>query len=217
MTVTILLADDHNLMRAGLRALLEKDSNFKVVGEAATGREVLSLSAKLVPQVVIMDITMPDTNGIEATRRLLDDDPRLKVIGLSMHSDKRTIREMLKAGAVGYLPKDCARDELHQAIRTVTAGQVYISPKVARVVTEGFVYGSAPEKTAARDILSSREIEVLQLLAEGKSTKEIAHEMGLSAKTVESHRKKISDKLGIQTVAELTKYALREGLTSLDF
>jgi DNA-binding NarL/FixJ family response regulator len=164
-----------------------------------------------------MDITMPDTNGIEATFRILADHPRIRIIGLSMHTDKRTVREMLKAGAKGYLPKDSAREELTRAIKTVMKGKVYLSPEIAEVVAEGFIYGYDPEKSTARAILSPRELEVLQLLAEGKSTKEIAYRLNVSIKTIETHRKNISEKLGISSVAELTKYALREGLTSIDF
>lgn len=217
MKTKILLADDHKLMREGLKAILENDKSFEVVAQASNGRQVISLAEKIRPDVIIMDISMPDTNGIESTKRILTDHPKIKIIALSMHTDKRTIREMLKAGAKGYLPKDCARDELNQAVKSVVRNKVYLSPEIAENVTEGFIYGSEPDGTTARTILSPRELEVLQLLAEGNSTKELAYQLHISIKTVETHRKNISVKLGIHSVAELTKYAVREGLTSIDF
>lgn len=215
--IRILLVDDHKLLREGLSAILENESGMEIIAQASTGRQAIDLIKQNTPDVVIMDVTMPDINGIEATHRILANHPKIKIIGLTMHTDKRTVKEMLKAGAKGYLPKDCARDELARAVRSVMKDKIFLSPEISKVVTEGFIYGSEPDGTTARAILTSRELEILQLLAEGNSTKEIAYNLNISIKTVETHRKNISEKLGIHSVAELTKYALREGLTSLDF
>jgi DNA-binding NarL/FixJ family response regulator len=215
MSIRILLADDHKLMRDGLRALLEKDPELQVVSEAANGRALLLIAEKLEPDVVIMDIAMPDINGIEATEKLRSQNPRVKVLALSMHSDRRFVGDMLRAGASGYLLKDCASEELTRALRTVMSGQIYLSPAIAGIVTEGFIAGGGESGTKAREILTQRELEVLQLLSEGKSTKEIAYGLRVSIKTIETYRQKIMDKLELYSVAELTKYAVREGLTAL--
>jgi DNA-binding NarL/FixJ family response regulator len=215
MALKIILADDHKIVRDGLRNLLEKDPGIVVAGEAEDGREALHLVRKLAPDVVIMDIAMPDLNGIEATRQILAETRNVKIVALSMHSDKRFVSEMLKAGASAYLLKDCAFEELTTAIRTIMKGKIYLSPGIAGVVIEDYIRKGSAEAPSAFSILSDREREVLQLMVEGKSTKEIAGHLNVSAKTIETHRANIMTKLDIHTIAELTKYAIREGLTSL--
>jgi DNA-binding NarL/FixJ family response regulator len=214
MSIKILLADDHRILREGLAALLEKDPGLKVVGEADNGRATVRLARELSPDVVIMDISMPDLNGIEATRQLLAENPGVRVIGLSMHADLHFVRGMLKAGASGYLLKHAAARELLRAIRLAMNHRVYLSPEVAAVLVEDYRL-AAPEASAFA-VLTPREREVLQLLAEGKSPRGIAQALHLSVKTVEAHRRQIMDKLGFASLADLIKYALREGLTSLE-
>jgi len=216
MIIKIILADDHKIVRQGLRTLLEAEPDMKVVGEADNGRTTLRLARELKPQVVIMDITMPDLNGIEATRQILGEASDVKIIALSMHSDSLFVLNMLKAGASGYLLKDCALEELVKAIRTVVAQKTYLSPGVSDIVIKDFVSGWSTPGTSAFSVLTAREREVLQLMAEGKTTNQIAYRLCLSVKTVEAHRKQTMNKLGIHSVAELTKYAIRQGLTSLE-
>jgi len=216
MTIRIILADDHKIVRQGLRTLLAAEPDMEVVAEADNGRTVLRLAQELKPQVVIMDISMPDLNGIEATRQMLAESPGVKVIALSMHSDSLFVLNMLKAGASGYLLKDCALEELIKAIRTVVRQKTYLSPGISDIVIKDFVSGWATTGSSAFSILSTREREVLQLMAEGKSTNQIAENLYVSVKTVEAHRKQLMNKLGIHSVAELTKYAIRQGLTSLE-
>jgi DNA-binding NarL/FixJ family response regulator len=208
----ILLVDDHKMMRDGLRAVLEK-AGLQVVGEASSGSEAITLALTLRPGVAVMDISMPDLNGIDATRRLVAELPGIKVIGLSMNSDRRYVVAMFKAGAVGYLLKNSASDELIQAVHAVTSDLTYVSPSIASVVVDSFMEGPRP---AQQQALSPREREVLQVLAEGKSSKEIANHLNVAVTTVETHRRQIMDKLKLHTIAELTKYAIREGLTSLE-
>jgi len=216
MSLRILLADDHRIMREGLRSLLEKQPGMEVIAEAENGRTTVQLSRELKPDVVVMDIAMPDLNGIEATRQILTESPDVKVTALSMLSDTKFVREMLSAGASGYLLKDSAFEELGKALRTVINNQIYLSPKIASLVVKDYLGNIANKDSSASPVLTNREREVLQLLAEGKSTKQIASSLYVSVKTIETHRKKIMDKLGINSIAELTKYAVREGLTSLD-
>lgn len=215
MAVKIILADDHQIVRQGLRILLEKETNLRVVAEAQDGRTAVRLARDLAPDVVIMDIGMPDLNGIEATRQIMAEVPRIKIIGLSMFADRRFVVNMLKAGASGYLLKDCAFEELARAIRVVMANKTYLSPEVTDLVIQDFFAG-ASGGTSVYSVLSAREREVLQLLAEGKSTSQIASHLHVSVKTIETHRSQVMHKLNLHTVAELTKYAIREGLTSLD-
>ena len=215
MKTRILLADDHQIMREGLRALLEQQPGVEVVAEASDGRTAVKLAQDLLPDVAILDIGMPNLNGIEATRRITGEIGGVKVIGLSMHSDKRFVSEMLKAGASGFLLKDCALEELARAIKAVLENKTYLSPGIAGVVIDDYVQHLATNDIAAAPELTGREREVLQLLAEGKSTKQIALGLKVSVKTIETHRQNIMRKLGVYSVAELTKYALREGLTSL--
>ncbi len=215
MKTGVLIADDHQIVRDGLRTLLEKYPDIDVVGEAEDGRTAVEMAGNLSPAVVIMDIARPDLNGIEATRRILAVNPRVKVIALSMHSDKRFISEMLKAGASGYLLKDCAFEELVTAIHAVMKDKTYLSPGIAGIVIDNYVRQSGGPEASVFSVLSDREREVLQLMAEGKTTKEIAFQLDVSIKTVETHRQNIMTKLDIHSIAELTKYAIREGLTTL--
>lgn len=217
MAVRILLADDHKIVRDGLRSLLEKQQGMEVVGEAENGRRALQLAQQKKPDVVIMDVSMPDLNGIEATRQMLADQPRVRVIALSMHSDRRLVAGMLQAGASGFLLKDCAFDELARAINTVMSNQPYLSPRIAGTVIQDYVRRMTPSESPTSDaLLTTREREVLQLLAEGWSTKKIGSHLHVSVKTVETHRRQMMDKLGLHSIAEITKYAIREGLTSLE-
>ena len=216
MSIRILLADDHKITRQGLRSLLDKEFDMEVVAEAEQGRTAVRLVRELSPQVVIMDVTMPDLNGVEAARQIVSEFPDVKIIALSMHSDSLFVTEMLKSGASGYLLKDCAFEELARAIRTVVAGKTYLSPSISGVVVDDYLHRLSKAVLSGSEVLTDREREVLQLLAEGKSTKQIALKLHISVKTVETHRRQMMDKLDIHTVAELTKYAIRKGLTSLE-
>jgi two-component system response regulator NreC len=215
-TIRIILADDHQIVRQGLRILLEAEPDMEVIAEADNGRKVLKLAQELIPDVIIMDLSMPELNGIEATRQILSGAPEVKVVALSMHSDSLFVLNMIKAGASGYLLKDCALEELVKAIRTVVSHKTYLSPGVSDIVIRDFVTGWQTTNTSAFSVLSAREREVLQLMAEGKTTNQIADGLCVSVKTVEAHRKQVMTKLGIHSVAELTKYAIRQGLTSLE-
>jgi DNA-binding NarL/FixJ family response regulator len=215
MSIKILLADDHKIMRAGLRSLLEKEHDMKVVAEASQGRTAVRLAREHAPDVVIIDITMPDLNGVEASHQILAENPETKVVALSMHSDEQFVAGMLKAGASGYLLKDCAAEELCHAIRAVMAGETYLSPKIASIVVEDYRRDLSRAELTHPPELTSREREVLQLVAEGQTSKNIAERLHVSVKTVEAHRQQIMDKLNIRTVAGLTKYAIRKGITSI--
>ncbi len=215
MTTRVLLADDHHMIRQGLRALIEKEEGLVVVAEAEDGRRAVELAAELSPRVVVMDVGMPNMDGIEATRRISAADPGIKVLGLSMHSDKRFVREMFAAGAAGYLLKDSAVQELVLAIRTVAKDQTYLSPEVTDAVIKDFVKRRPDADASVFSVLTNRQREVLQLTAEGLSTKDIAAQLSVSVKTVETHRHKTMTRLGVHSIAELTKYAVREGLTSI--
>jgi DNA-binding NarL/FixJ family response regulator len=215
MSIKILLADDHKIVSECLRPLLNKQPDMRVVGEAENGRMAVKLAQQLNPNIVIMDIAMPDLNGIEATRQIIARCPGVKIITLSMNSDKRYVTGVLNAGASGYLTKSCSFEELVSAIRVVAANKKYLSPDISGIVIEESLVRSSTAKSKVPSILTMREREVLQLLAEGKTVKQIASQLYLSIKTVHTHRKQIMDKLNIHSIAELTKYALREGLTSL--
>lgn len=216
MSVQILLADDHKIMREGLRALIEKQPGLRVVGEAENGASTVQMSKKLRPDVVIMDISMPDVNGIEATRQLVSELASTKIIALSIHADRRFVTEMLQAGASGYLLKQSAFDELLIAIKKVVAGRTYVSPGLMDAVTPDDCIPFTDTENTYYAELTNRERQVLQLLAEGNSNKGIATLLHISVKTVETHRQHIVSKLGIRSLAKLTKFAIREGISPLD-
>jgi DNA-binding NarL/FixJ family response regulator len=216
MDIKILLADDHKITRDGLKALLENQSHMRVVGEAENGRQAVRLALELAPDVIVMDINMPELNGIEATRQILAELPDTKIIALSMYSDKRYVVGMLKAGVSGYLLKNCAFDELVAAISSVVKNQNYMSQKIAGTVMKDYASILESSDSSPASHLTVREREVLQLIAEGLKTKDIAARIHVSVKTVETHRQQIMRKLAAKSVAELTKIALREGITSLD-
>lgn len=220
MSIRLVLVDDHQIVREGLRSLLAKEMDIQVVGEADDGRDALRLCAELMPDVVVMDVSMQGLNGIDATRELTSESDRPRVIALSMHSDRRYVSDMLAAGASGYLMKDSAYDELASAVRAVHDGRTYLSKNIAEVVVEDYFArvsgGTQSPSPGGGKSLSSREREVLQLVAEGHSTKEVAAMLHLSVKTVETHRRQIMDKLRIYNVAGLVKYAIREGIVALD-
>jgi len=216
MKTRVILAEDHQLVRECLRAALEKESDIEVVDEARNGREAVSLASQKQPRVVVMDVVMPDLNGIEATRQILSASPNIKVLALSMHSDRRFVAGMLSAGASGYVLKDCAFEELAEAIRTVASDRTYLSPGIAGVVVEDYVKQLSSGGEQHISVLTPREREVAQLLAEGKSTKAVAVALHVSPKTIETHRRQLMEKLDIHSIAELTKFAIRAGLTSLE-
>jgi len=218
MSIRVLIADDHKIMLAGLRSILEKQTDFEVVGEADNGRKAVQMAQEKKPDVVVMDVSMPDLNGIEATKQIIESLPETRVIALSMHSDKRFVMGMLRVGASGYLLKDCASQELANAIVQVARGKKYLSPEITGVVINDFLLGggSSGEVATATSPLSPREREVLQLIAEGWSTKQIASHLYVSIKTIETHRRQIMKKLDLHSIADLTKYAIREGLTSIE-
>jgi two-component system response regulator NreC len=213
--VRILLADDHTVMRAGLRLLLERHENFEVVGEAADGREAVEIAAEQKPAVVVMDVAMPHLNGVEAARQILSRNPDIAIVMLSMHSDESYVLRSLKAGARAYLLKDSAEADLIAAIQAITEGRSFFSPGVRALLKEDYIYRL--QKFGADDtyeLLTAREREVLQLVAEGRSNKEVARLLGLSLYTVETHRTHILQKLNLHSVPELILYAVRKGIIS---
>ena len=216
MSIKILLVDDHAIIREGLRSLLEKQPEMEVIADTDDGRKAIELVRELLPDIVIMDITMPGLNGIEATRQITAEFPDVKVIALSIHSKRRYVADMLSAGATGYILKECLFDELVQAIKAIAAGGRYLSPRITDVVVSDYVKRLSASADSPFEALKTREREVLQLVAEGKSTKQIALELHVSTKTIEANRRQIMEKLNIHNVAELTKYAVREGLTTLE-
>ncbi|MCA8976146.1 MAG: response regulator transcription factor [Planctomycetes bacterium] len=211
----ILLVDDHDIMREGLATLLQQ-AGHEIIGQARDGREGLRMAGKLTPDLVVMDIGMPGMNGVEATRQILALKPAPKVIALSMHADRSYVGNMLEAGARGYVLKECAFDELAHAIATVADGGVHMSGKIAGVVVGDYINRLGNKPPRASGELTKKEREVLQLVAEGKSTKEIAKTLFVTVKTIETHRQRIMNRLGIRSIAQLTKYAIRQGLTTLD-
>ena len=215
MSIKALLVDDHGIIRQGLRSLLSKEPDIEVIAEAEDGRKAVALVREFLPDIVIMDITMPNLNGVEATKKITAEFPGTKVVALSIHSNRRFVSDMLKAGACGYILKEGLFDELVQAINVVMDGGTYLSPQITDVVVDDYVKRLSSENELKPTVLSSREHEVLQLLAEGRTTKQIALELHVSTKTIEANRRQIMDKLNIYSVAELTKHAIREGLTTL--
>lgn len=216
MSIRVLLADDHKIVREGFRKLLDQEVGIEVIGEADTGRRTVELAQELAPDVIVMDITMPDLNGIDATHQIRKKVPNVRVLCLSMHSDKRFVLAVLRAGASGYLLKDCPFEELARAIHTVARNEVYLSTQIAHYVVDESITHTKDKKSAAYTVLTPREREIVQLIAEGKNTKTIAFDLGISVKTVEAHRRQIMKKLNMHSIAELTKYAINEGLTTLD-
>lgn len=216
MATRVLLADDRQMTRDGLRALLEKRAGTEVVGEASDGREAVELTAQLNAEVVIMDVSMPGLNGIEATKQILRDHPKVKVLALSVHTDRRYALTMLEAGAMAYVIKNAASSELYSALDALEKDQTYLSPPVARTLVDSYRSRQYPSDTTAHRALTPREREVLQLLAEGNTSKQIAAALHMSVATADTHRRQIMEKVGLHNIAELTKYAIREGLTDVD-
>lgn len=218
MSIRLILADDHQMMREGLRAIVDKHPDLQVVGEASNGQETVSLVPASGAHIVVMDVAMPDLNGIEATRKIRSQHPHIGIVALSAHANKEYIREMLRAGASAYVLKQRAGEELVRAIREVANGKKYLSADIARGVVDEYVALSAiRQERPAFVTLTDREREVLQQLAEGRTTKEMADLLHVSVKTIETHRRNIMEKLKLHSVAELTKYAIREGVTSVEF
>jgi two-component system response regulator NreC len=214
-SIRILLADDHTVVRDGLRALLEKQADMTVIGEAADGRDSVRLAEEHSPDVVVMDIAMPNMNGIEATRRILAQNPNCNVVILSMHQDESYVLRSLKAGAKGYLLKDSLRGDVIDAIRTVSQGRSYLTRKVSRILQEDYVRQMERRGVEdSYDLLTGREREILQLVAEGKTNKEVATFLNISLTTVETHRTHILQKLGLHSIPELILYAVRKGIIS---
>ena len=215
MTIRIVLADDHRIMRDGLAALLKKEPGFELVGEAHDGLGAIQLARELAPDVLVTDLAMPGMNGIEAIRRVRAEAPTVQVLCLSVHDEDRMVLAGIDAGAAGYVLKDSSFDELAHAIRKVMARQIYLSPSLVGVFVEGYRTRGAAVAGSAFSQLTAREREVVQLFSEGHSTSQIAEQLHLSAKTVATHRENVLHKLHIDGIAELTRYAIREGLSSL--
>ncbi|MBN2247499.1 MAG: response regulator transcription factor [Coriobacteriia bacterium] len=219
MTIRVLLADDHAIIRDAITATVGSSREFAFVGQASDGRQAVRLAAELKPDVIVMDIAMPELNGIDATRQILAADPHMRILALSMHTGQQFVTEMLRAGARGYILKDSPLEELELAIRTVAEGRAYLGKGPADAVLDDYVKhldGRTPTSTSMHRSLTPRERECLQLIGEGWSTKEIAARLSLSPKTVETHRRQIMEKTGIYSLAGLIKYAIREGLTTVD-
>ena len=216
MTIKIILVDDHKLMRDGLQALLDRENGLDVIATAENGRVAVQLTRKLSPDVVVMDVSMPEMNGIEASRQILAEMPSTKIVALSMHSDRRFVEGMLRTGVSSYVLKDSPIEELVYAIRSVMEDRAYFSQEIARTVVKGYLSKLDASTDTAAPLLTPREREVLQLIAEGKKTKHVANLLTVSVKTIETHRRQIMEKLNIRSIAELTKFAIREGLTSLE-
>ncbi|MCP4609870.1 MAG: response regulator transcription factor [Planctomycetes bacterium] len=215
MTVRVLMVDDHKIVRQGLCSLINNEADMEVVGEAGDGRMAIKLTHELKPDVIVMDVNMPGMDGIDATRRILNDISDVKIVALSMYPKKSFVVEMLKAGALGYILKDAAFDELVKAIKIVMTSKTYLCPKATNIIVDDYIQD--PHGNSSVDtLLTSREIEILKLLANGKQSKEIALLLNLSVKTIDASRRHIMQKLNIESIAELVKYAIREGLASID-
>jgi len=215
MSLRILIADDHTIVREGLRALIEKESDLEVVAEAENGTRAVQLARQHLPEIVVMDISMPEMNGIDATRLIVTELPDIRVLALSMETDRRFVVEILKSGATGYLLKDAAFSELATAIRAVADNQTYISHKISQMLIKEFIQKIPEEVSLTYEKLTLREREILQLIADGKPLKEVASICNLSLRTLENQRLTLMKKLNLYSIAELTKYAIREGLTTL--
>jgi len=217
MGIRVLIADDHRIVREAICSLLRNEFGMDVVGEADDGRIAIQLARELRPDVIIIETSMPNLNGIEATRQMVHELPEVKVIALSARSDRRSVCEMLKAGASGYLPKRCAFQELVTAIQNVVSNRTYLSSHISGLVVDEYLHRAAGQGRSAYSLLTDREREVLQLIAEGKSTKMIARELYVSPKTIEWHRSQLMKKLRAESIAELVKYAISEGLTNVAY
>ena len=218
MSIKILIVDDHGILRAGVKLIIDQTDDMKIVGQACDGHEGIELARKLKPDVVLMDISMPGSNGIEATKEIVSGNPDIKILALSAYCNRRFVKDMLKAGASGYALKDTMADELIYAIKSVHAGRRYLSEKVTKLVVDDYAQGGSSDSAEELlDKLTTRERELLQLIAENKTTKEAAKLLHVSVKTIEARRLNIIKKLGVSGTAELTKIAIREGLTSIDF
>ena len=211
--IRVVLADDHNLVRAGIRVLLERIPEVQVVGEASDGREALALIAREKPDLALLDIGMPELNGLEAAARIAREAPRTRLVMLSMHASESYVAQALKLGVSGYVLKEACVEELPLLLRAIARGETYLSPAISKQVVET-LRARLQDGQAPADLLSPRQREILQLIAEGKSTKEIAHKLGLSVKTVETHRMQLMDRLDIHDVPGLVRYAIRAGLVS---
>ena len=215
MDIRVLIADDHMVVLEGLRVLFER-WGVDVVGQARTGRQAVEMCRKLSPHVVVTEVGMPELNGVEATRQISSENPGTHVVALSVHNDARSVRQMLQAGAKAYLLKSCDFSELSMAVTKVMEGHRYVSPEIAGVLVDDYIQRTDQEpSTGCAANLTSREVEVLQLLAEGRTAKEIARDLHISDRTVHTHRQRVLDKVGVKSLAELTKWALREGITRL--
>ena len=214
--ITVILVDDHVIMRDGLKNLLEDESDIEVIGAADNGRDAVKISIEKKPNIVVMDIAMRDMNGIEATRQIKKENPDIKIIALSMHSERQIVVGIFRAGASGYLLKDSTSTELIKAIRTIYRGRNYLSQKISNIVLQEISDVKKDSDENGIEVLTNRENEILQLISEGNSTKRIAEVLFISPKTVETHRANIMEKLNIHNLPELTKYAIRAGLTSVD-
>jgi len=213
----IVIADDEGILRQGLSALIREQPDMEVVGEAQDGWEAVALAKELKPDAVVMDISMPNLNGVDATRQILAENPNIKVVALSMHPDRHYVTEILKAGALAYVLKSYFVDELIKALHAAAAGEHYLSPQITDVLVDQIVNKTSANDQNGLSRLTGRLRQVLQLTAEGLSTKQIALRLCISPKTADANRREIMNQLGIFTIAELTKYAIREGLTSAEF